>query len=111
MKTRKYLTQLFTSVTFCLVLTAAFGQIQKPKPNSFVIKGSIKNFNGPSWDFASTGFFGNSMNTIPVSGDGAFNKTFAIADHQDLYLYLNNDAITIFAVPGYLNYKMGQRRF
>src|SRR5476651_1018927 len=78
----------------------SFGQIKKGKPQSFVIRGKVKNFTDPSWNFLLTGFLKNEGLSMPVAADGSFTKTINAADPTDLYLYLNDDAIVIFASPG-----------
>ncbi|MFC0517030.1 TlpA family protein disulfide reductase [Mucilaginibacter angelicae] len=63
-----------------------------------VIKGNVKNFTDKYWEMAITGDLTNYSITIPVDKDGNFNKTISIdGETEDLYLYLNNDAITICA--------------
>lgn len=63
-----------------------------------VIKGNVKNFGDKFWELAITGDLTNYSVTIPVDQDGNFNKTISIDDEtEDIYLYLNNDAITVCA--------------
>ncbi|MDB5150854.1 MAG: Redoxin [Mucilaginibacter sp.] len=63
-----------------------------------VIKGNVKNFADKYWEMAITGDLTNYSVTIPVDKDGNFNKTINIdGEIEDLYLYLNDDAITICA--------------
>jgi peroxiredoxin len=73
---------------------------KKDKPNSFVIKGTVKNFTDPSWNLLLTSFYSNEGIDMPVASDGSFSKTISITDPTDLYLYLNDDAIIVFASPG-----------
>jgi peroxiredoxin len=63
-----------------------------------VIKGNVKNFTDKYWEMAITGNLTNYSITIPVDKDGNFNKTISIdGGTEDLYLYLNDDAITLCA--------------
>ncbi|NHA03901.1 TlpA family protein disulfide reductase [Mucilaginibacter sp. HC2] len=63
-----------------------------------VIKGNVKNFSDKYWELAVTGDLTNYSLTMPVDKDGNFNKTINIDDEtEDIYLYLNDDAIKICA--------------
>jgi len=63
-----------------------------------VIKGNVKNFSDKSWELAITGDLTNYSVTIPVDKDGNFSKSVSIdGETEDIYLYLNDDAITICA--------------
>ncbi|HEX8021023.1 TlpA disulfide reductase family protein [Mucilaginibacter sp.] len=65
---------------------------------SAVIKGNVKNFTDKYWEMAVTGDFTNYSVTVPVDKDGNFNKTINIdGETEDIYLYLNDDAITVCA--------------
>jgi len=71
--------------------------ISAPKATA-VIKGNVKNFNGEYWSFAVTGDFENRLVWVPIDKGGNFNQTISIdGGTEDLYLYLNKDAITICA--------------
>lgn len=73
---------------------------QSEKPTySFVIKGKIANNKELSWSFASTGFLDNESTEIAVKNNGSFSQILPIEGIQQLYLYLNDDAITIFVQP------------
>lgn len=73
---------------------------QSDKPAySFVIKGKVANNKELSWSFANTGFFDNESTEITIKKDGSFNQIVPIEGIQQLYLYLNDDAITIFVQP------------
>jgi hypothetical protein len=73
---------------------------QASKTESFTIKGSVQNASADFWEFGLTDFIGNHSHSIPLSTDGSFNKTFPLSSIQDIYLYLNDDAITVFVLPG-----------
>lgn len=66
---------------------------------SFVIKGKVVNNTEPSWRFANTGFLDNEVTEINIKKNGTFNQRVPIEGIQQLYLYLNDDAITIFVQP------------
>jgi len=69
----------------------------QPKATA-VIKGNVQNFTGKYWEMALTGDLTNYRITIPVDKDGNFNTTINLDDEtEDIYLYLNDDAITICA--------------
>jgi len=64
---------------------------------SAVIKGNVKNNTDQFWEFLQTGYFNNDDVSVPIDRNGNFNKTIWFdGDIQDLYLYLNDDAITIY---------------
>jgi peroxiredoxin len=67
---------------------------------NFIIKGNVKHTKEKFWEFVTTGFYGNTLTSLPIDDKGNFLKTIALNSPQDLYLYLNDDAITIFAIPG-----------
>jgi peroxiredoxin len=63
-----------------------------------VIKGNVKNFTDKYWEMAVTGDFTNYSVTVPVDKDGNFSKAINIdGETEDIYLYLNDDAITVCA--------------
>jgi peroxiredoxin len=64
------------------------------KNGSFVIKGQVKNFKEPVFDFGMTTYFGNTSNSVKVQPNGNFEQKFPVQKRQSIYLYLNNDAIT-----------------
>lgn len=80
------------------VTTTAFAQ-KDPfavERSTAVLKGNVKNFPDKFWEFALTGYFNNNMITVTVDEQGNFSKTISFdGSAQDIYLYLNNDAITI----------------
>ena len=64
------------------------------KTGSFVIKGHVKNFKDTLFNFGMTTYFKNMVNSVKVLPNGNFEQQFPIQHRQDIYLYLNNDAIT-----------------
>ncbi|MDR2040477.1 MAG: TlpA family protein disulfide reductase [Bacteroidales bacterium] len=68
----------------------------------FIIAGKVLNkpTDMKSWQLAVTGYLSNEGFEIPVKEDGSFEKAIPVTDVQDIYLYLGNDAITIFSFPG-----------
>jgi peroxiredoxin len=80
---------------FVLFFTVTVGQAQDfYKPGFFVIKGKVKNFTEPVFDFGMTSYFSNTGKSVVVKPDGSFEQKFPVQHRQDIYLYLNNDAIT-----------------
>ncbi|WP_346754695.1 TlpA family protein disulfide reductase [Splendidivirga corallicola] len=64
------------------------------------ITGQILNASYELWDFAKTGYFENERLSITLKGDGSFDKEIPLEGHQELYLYINNDAITLYVQAG-----------
>jgi thiol-disulfide isomerase/thioredoxin len=73
---------------------------QTSKAESFTIRGKVENAASDFWEFGLTGFTGNSVHNVPLNHNGSFSKTFTLSSIQDIYLYLNDDAITVFVLPG-----------
>ncbi len=65
-----------------------------------VIKGQVKNFKERSFDFGISGYLDNTSKTVPVKADGSFEQKVPLQELQDIYLYLNNDVVTLFVLPG-----------
>jgi peroxiredoxin len=65
----------------------------------FLIKGKIKNAKEASWNFRESNFLENKQIIIKIESDGTFKQLVPVEGMQDLYLYLNNDAITIYVQP------------
>ena len=88
-----------------LLLTLAFVTqfiIAGPLKNTagtFHLKGKVFNAKEKTWEFAQTEYLGNKTFKIELQPDGSFDKTMPIDGKQDLYLYLNKDAITIYVQP------------
>ena len=70
------------------------------RQGSFVIKGHAENFNEPLFDFGITSYFNSRVNSIIVNPDGSFDQQFPVQYRQDVYLYLNDDAITFTVEDG-----------
>ena len=88
---------LFTSIT----LLAQNRTAPRAEYGFAVIKGHVKNNTDDFWEFAQTGYFNNDVVSVHVDQDGDFVKKIKLeGDAQDLYLYLNNDAITIYVQKG-----------
>ncbi|MBI5373641.1 MAG: TlpA family protein disulfide reductase [Sphingobacteriales bacterium] len=64
------------------------------KPGQFVIKGRVKNFKEPFFEFGITSYLDNESHAVPVQPDGWFEQSFPVQHQQDLYLYLHDDALT-----------------
>lgn len=91
MKIKIILLLLFVSAHHLLL-----AQSEKPS-YSFVIKGKVTNNKEPFWSFFKTDFLENKVIEIPIKKDGTFNQIVPIEGIQKLALYLNDDAICIFA--------------
>jgi thiol-disulfide isomerase/thioredoxin len=76
-----------------------FAQPSVKTTGSFHMKGKVLNSIEKSWEFAITGFLGNKINKIELLPDGSFDKTFSMEGKQEVYLYINNDAITFYVQP------------
>lgn len=80
---------------YLILLLPVIVSAQTPyKTGSFVIKGKAKNFNESLFDFGTTTYLSNTSKSIKVLYGGDFEQQFPIQNRQDIYLYLNNDAIT-----------------
>lgn len=90
-----------TTLILCFYLISQLTFTQPPKTSSgqLTLKGKVTNAKEKSWDFAQSGFIASKTQTIVLNSDGSFNKSFKIDGIQDLYLYINNDAITIYVQP------------
>jgi|GEM_PF-520849 AhpC/TSA family. len=64
-----------------------------------LIRGKVDNVKRLSWLFVQTGYFDNSSTKIAFDKDGNFKQIVPIEGIQNLYLYLNHDAITIYVQP------------
>lgn len=76
------------------------GQKQQILQGNFLIQGKVTNSKESKWEFARTGFLTNTSHQVEIQKDGSFKKSFKTDGMQNLYLYLNNDAITIYIQPG-----------
>lgn len=94
---RKFLSKL---LLFFIVLLCYSASLYADVAKNFVIRGNIKNPADRFWELAVTSFYGKTLISVPVDNKGDFSKTIALNNLQDLYLLLNNDAISIFALPG-----------
>jgi len=65
----------------------------------FIIKGKVSNNSLSSWELTITGFFDPESIAVPIQPDGTFKQIVPIEGMQDLYLFLNNDVINIYAQP------------
>ena len=91
---RYYLSLIGIFISTCLFAQNNTFEIKRC---SAVIKGNIKNNTDQFWEFAQTGYFRNDLVSVPIDKNGNFNKTIWFdGNMQDLYLYLNNDALSIY---------------
>lgn len=71
------------------------------KQGTFVLKGKAKSLKDKFFEFAITGYLHNNESYfVDFNKDGSFEKSFPIINSQQLYLYLNDDAITITVADG-----------
>ncbi|WP_052266319.1 TlpA family protein disulfide reductase [Pedobacter kyungheensis] len=71
------------------------------KAGRIVLKGKAKNLKDKYFEFAMTSYtYNNESYFVDFNKDGSFEKSFPIINSQQLYLYLNNDAITITVADG-----------
>jgi len=96
----KFFNTILLFTYLCFTIDCACCQTVKPVKQVCVLKGSVKNFRDTAWSFSYTGFFKNQIINVPVAGDGSFSKSITVDHVNDVYLYLNNDAIISFVAPG-----------
>jgi len=70
------------------------------KPNTFLLKGSIKNFNNTFFEVSVGGFFNSTTVAVKVDGQGNFSKVCAIDGVQDIYVQVGDDYKHLFAAAG-----------
>jgi peroxiredoxin len=71
------------------------------KTGTFVVKGNVKNLKDKFFEFGMTGYlYLNDIYFVDIEKDGSFEKSFPIINNQQLYLYLNDDAIAITVANG-----------
>ncbi|WP_316824520.1 TlpA disulfide reductase family protein [Pedobacter miscanthi] len=71
------------------------------KEGTFVLKGKAKNLKDKFFEFAMTSYLQNNDSySVDFNKDGSFEKSFPIINSQQLYLYLNDDAITVTVAEG-----------
>ncbi len=77
-------------------MLASFG-----KQGTFVLKGKAKNLKDKFFEFGMTTYLHNNESYfVDFNKDGSFEKSFPIINSQQLYLYLNDDAVTITVADG-----------
>ncbi|HRG25261.1 MAG TPA: TlpA disulfide reductase family protein [Chitinophagaceae bacterium] len=85
--------RLFICCCFLFCISLADAQ-EYFKPGQFVIKGQVKNFKEPFFEFGMTSYLNNESHSVPVQADGRFEQSFPVQYQQDIYFYLNDDAIS-----------------
>ena len=79
---------------FLLLISPSFINAQAfYKTGFFVIKGHVKNFKDPLFDFGMTTYLGFTDKSVKVLPNGNFEQQFPIQHRQYIYLLLNNDGI------------------
>ncbi len=77
-------------------MLAGFG-----KAGTFVLKGKAKKTSNKFFEFGMTSYLpANEIFFVDFNKDGSFEKSFPVINSQQLYLYLNDDAITITVADG-----------
>ena len=96
---KKMLSIAATAASMLTAITLpAQGRLPEREDGFAVIKGHVKNSTDPFWEFGQTGYLKNELVSVPIDKNGDFTKGFKLEGNvQDLYLYLNDDAITIYA--------------
>lgn len=84
----------FILFTGCFVLSLPGFSQKYFNPGQFVIKGRVKNFKEPFFEFGMTSYLDNESHSVPVQADGRFEQSFPVQYQQDIYFYLHDDAIT-----------------
>jgi len=81
-----------------VITLPAQGRSPEREDGFAVIKGHVNNSADLFWEFGKTGYLNNDIVSVPIDKNGDFIKEFKLEGNvQDLYLYLNDDAITIYA--------------
>ncbi len=87
---------LFILCLLSSTIVFAQGDIFPVEKCTAVIKGNVKNNTDKFWELGLTGYFNSTQISVPIDEKGNFSKTIGFdGNAQDLYLYLNNDAVTI----------------
>lgn len=90
---KKHLRSLTLFLLFILYSSSLlFAQVYF-KEGHFLIKGHVKNFKESLFDFGMTTYFKKITLSVQVMPDGSFEQQFPIQYRQDLYFFLNNDAL------------------
>ena len=85
---------LFSVMLFCTAISFA------QSPNTFLIKGNIKNFDHSFFEVYVGGFFNSTTIAIKVDKKGNFSKACAVDGVQDVYLQIGDDNKRFFAAAG-----------
>jgi len=88
--------KLISFLSAFLITISCFAQ----KTNTFLLKGNVKNFDDTFFELITTGYFNNTTNSVLVDKKGNFSKSIYIDGIQNVHLYLDDDDIPLFAVPG-----------
>lgn len=98
-------------VTFCFLVSFEFARAQTVKSTHqsrtdsvykswgdagrFIITGKVKNSKVKFFEFSMTDYIENTSNSVIIKGDGTFEQSFPVVNSQQIYLYLNDDVITL----------------
>lgn len=90
---KKHLRSLTLFLLFILYSSSLLLAQAYFKEGHFLIKGHVKNFKESLFDFGMTTYFKKITLSVQVMPDGSFEQQFPIQYRQDLYFFLNNDAL------------------
>lgn len=87
-----------------LFLTACIANAQSSssakKDSTYLLRGNIKNLTTNGFEIANSGFFGSRNYNIAVDKKGNFSRRISTEGLQNLYIYLNEESIRLFVLPG-----------
>lgn len=68
--------------------------------STYLLRGNIKNYTDSYFEISNDGFFGSRAYNIVVDQKGNFSRRISTEGLQDLYIYLNDESIKLFVLPG-----------
>ncbi len=102
---------LLVVVTFCFLVSCEFAIAQTVKSTHqirtdsvyknwgkagrFFITGKVKNSKVKFFEFSMTDYIENTSNSVIIKDDGTFEQSFPVVNSQQIYLYLNDDVLTL----------------
>jgi hypothetical protein len=94
---------------YCLLIAGMLAAINLPAQNGAppavsglaVLKGHVKNSTGHSWMFGQANYLDGKLDSALIDANGDFEKKIGVGEFPlDLYLYLNDEAITLYVQKG-----------
>ena len=102
---------ILAALTFCFLVSVQLATAQKVtnthqirtdsvyknwgNAGRFVIKGKVKNNKAKFFEFVMTDYIENTSNSVIIKDDGTFEHSFPVINTQQIYLYLNDDVLTL----------------